>query len=65
MTQPKPVHPIDQGAASILITKEEGTIEVRHGEDNTLLAFLENAPAGTWNKLWKTFRKLGFTKLYR
>ena len=65
MTAPKSVHPTERGAASLRISLRDGNIQVRHGEDDTLLAYLNDAPEGTWDKLWKTFKKLGFTKLYR
>jgi len=65
MTQPKTLHPVEPGAASIQVSLRDGNIKVLHGEDDTLLAYLDNAPAGTWDKLWKYFEKLGFNRLYR
>ena len=55
---------IDRGAASITITLDKGIILVKHGDDGTLLAHLNNAPDGTWDKLWDAMEALGIERLY-
>ena len=54
----------ESGAAGITVTLNEGRIEVRHVENDELLAFLNRAPEGTWNKLWNCFHELGLTATY-
>lgn len=51
------------GAASMIIALDKGNITVKHGErGHALLAHLDNAPAGTWDKLWDCFEQLGFVR---
>ncbi len=55
---------LEKGAAGINIELADGRIEVRHSEDNTILAYLDHAPAGTWDKLWNCLHELGLERLY-
>lgn len=66
-TQTKEIQkqPTERGAASILIELEDGNIAVYHGMDSVKLAELENAPEGTWNKLWEYLEALGIERLYK
>lgn len=51
------------GAASIIIELRDGDITIKHGEHHhALLAHLDNAPIGTWDKLWHFFENLGFVR---
>jgi hypothetical protein len=53
---------IERGAASMFIELRDGDITINHGSDNTLLAHLDDAPEGTWGKLWAYFEALGFCR---
>ena len=51
---------IESGAAGIVIELSEGRITVTHKDDGALLAHLDNAPSGTWTKIWNHLDFLGF-----
>lgn len=52
-------YPLEEGAAGMTITLSHGTIEVRHMEDNTLLARAEDVPEGAWSRLWDALFYIG------
>jgi hypothetical protein len=57
--------PRERGAASILITLEDGAIEVIHGEDHVLLGRKQNTVEGDWDKLWELLTdELGVERLF-
>lgn len=49
---------VEKGAASIVIELENGKITVTHGTAAVTLHEVENAQAGSWDKIWKTIRAL-------
>ena len=49
------------GAAGMLMTLSEGTITVRHSEDNSVLFEAKNAVYGSWSKLWKAIEGIEVT----
>jgi len=51
--------PIERGAASMLIELRDGTITVRHGTDNTLLATIEQTPPGSWRRICQLLHDMG------
>ena len=53
--------PAEPGAASIKITLSKGKIEIRHAEDDFLLAYLSPAHEGSWAELWKFFETHDYT----
>lgn len=53
---------VDGGEASIYIHLRDGDITVRHGQDDELLARLDNAPDGTWDRIWFSLDAIGFER---
>lgn len=53
---------VEDGAASIIISLRKGRIEVRHGENEALLAYLDRAPYGSWRAIWSLLDSMGFTR---
>lgn len=56
---------IERGAAEVVITLEDGTITIKHGEDGTILGELHDAPDGTWSRLWDAMEALGIQRRVR
>lgn len=56
---------IERGAAEIKIVLEDGAIKIYHSE-GPMLGELENAPVGSWDKLWEFMEStLHITRFYR
>lgn len=53
----------DAGAASILISLDQGCIKVTHGETGDLLAKLDKAPSGSWDNLWDYLTRAGIVRV--
>lgn len=53
---------IERGAASIVITLEQGKITVTHGTARVVLHEVENAKAGSWDKIWNAIRSIESVK---
>ena len=49
---------IEAGAASVLIQLEGGKITVKHGTDKVILKQIDNAKAGSWDKIWNTINSI-------
>ncbi len=47
--------PTERGAASLIISLDDGVISVTHGSDDILLGSV-TAKAGDWDKLWDFLR---------
>jgi len=50
---------LDAGAGSILITFNNGVIEVKHGGDGSLLMQSKNVSEGTMDKIWTLLEDCG------
>jgi hypothetical protein len=55
---------LDAGAASIHLAKNNGVIEVTHGDGGAVLLQTKNVKDGTWDKIWALLESCGET-VYR
>jgi hypothetical protein len=54
---------LEQGQASMMISLDYERVEVRHGETDVLMAYLNKAPDGTWAKLWELLYSMNFIRV--
>jgi len=59
MKTTKRITETESGRAGMIIELINGNIIVRHGSStDEILLEIENAEAGSWDKIWKTLRNL-------
>lgn len=49
---------VERGAASIIISLQDGTITVTHGTDCATLLEIKDAKPGAWHRIWETLYNL-------
>ena len=53
---------IEEGAAEFRVRLSDGNIEVLHSECGSLLASMQQAPKGTWDKIWRGLEAAGLKR---